>query len=697
VSTAAALDNACTPDPTVSIADDPPWGNRWSSSFTPTGFDLHHVNVLGPHCESAPGTTGYDSRCCEINKGTASYNTCKAQQETAATTFLDSFRVKTPLLLPYRAYNVGVWQGYYYDSNTSHTGAIDFGKTSLMANEDPSYDVYSVANGTVVYSGWLSSSAGNSVLIKHNVAGGSWYLSEYRHLRGGRSRDKKLACSCIDTSKATAADRLAGCSAAQKATPICKYAANPSWDWMWGTDADTLPALGTVVTRGQRIAASGNSGTVTGTLDANGNPPSNGNIHVHFSFWAQRPNGADDGMPGVDVIAVDPLGVYSKNGGTINGKHCYDPGAPIPFSPALAPFQPDFARVLSATVLDVPLYYTAAGWGPQTLSFYNTPSGTLAAGGYNPAAQSSSWKLWLEVDEATMNSKVAGYTTRKLRQMSVRLSGSSPRYTGIWEALAPGEVAETHLDMTNSQFDQLWQDKIVNGTFKMTDHVMHLVSGTPHHNVSLSTSGNGFVFYWNQTAAQLQSLDNTLQGQGWKPYALSAAVGATGGAVTYSAVWRWLPGTYQLETDISSDVFESVLVVKKALGYRLHRVQGYDNGTRMLAIWYKPTSPTCGSTGCERVGKCAAGQFKSVPVCASTNLCPNGTAPVWGMCSVPTDAAGNANCINTNPANCPPGTPAGTDCRVYNWEMRKATGTMCKDSANLDICGARATTLCDAY
>ncbi|MGZ6091893.1 MAG: M23 family metallopeptidase [Polyangiales bacterium] len=696
-SVAQHLDNVCTPDPTKSIADDPWWGNRWASSFTPNGYDLHHLDVVGPHCESGPGTPGYDSRCCEANKGTADYNACKTEQETAAKTFLASFSVKTPLLPPYRAYNVGVWQGYYYDDNTSHTGAIDFGKTSMLPSEDPSFDVYAVANGTVVYSNWLSGSAGNSVLVKHEVAGGGWYLSEYRHLRGGRSRDKKLACACIDPSKSTAADRLAGCTATQKATAICKYAANPSYDALWGTESDSLPALGAVVSRGQRIAASGNTGAVVGVLDANGNPPANGNTHLHHSFWAPRPGGVDDGQPGIDVIAIDPLGVYSKNGGTIGGKHCYDPGAPVPFSPALAPFPPDFSGALSASVLQEALYYPNAGWGPQTLSFYDTASGVLGAGGYNPAAQSSNWKLWLEIDKTTMNSKLAGYTTRKLRQMSVRMSGSSPRYTGIWEGLEAGELAETHLDISNTEFDTLWHDNIANGPYRMTDHVMFVVNGTPHHNVSLSNKSGGFYFYWGQTAAQLQSLDSSLQASGWKPYAISAAVGATGSGVTYSAVWRQLPGTYQLQTDISPDVFDSVLAVKKALGYRLHRVQGYDNGTRMLAIWMKPTAPTCGTTGCERTGVCAAGQFKSVPVCSSTNLCPNGTAPISGMCSVPTDASGHVNCINTNPNNCPPGTPAGTDCRVYNWEMRQSTGTMCKDAQSFDICGARATTLCDAY
>jgi murein DD-endopeptidase MepM/ murein hydrolase activator NlpD len=691
------LDMVCTADPTKSVADDPWWGNRWASSFTPYGYDLHHVNVVGPHCESAPGTPGYDARCCEANKGTTDYQSCKDAQETAAKAFLDTWLAETPLLRPYQSDNVGVWQGYYYDTDESHTGAIDFGKLSLATGEDPSFPLYAVANGTVVYSGWLSSSAGNSVLVRHPLPGGAWYLSEYRHVRGGSDRDKKLACPCIDPTKATSSDRLAACSSSDKALAICKYAANPTYDYLWGSNSDALPALGAIVTRGQQIGASGNTGTVSGVLDSNGVPPSNGNIHVHFSFWAQRPGGVDDGNPGIDVIAVDPLGVYSKREGTTNGKGCYDVDAPTAYEPALAPFLPEFTDVVAGAVYEQPLYYPHAGWGPQTLSFYKTSNGTRAAGGFDPEASKASWKLWLDIDKATMQSKLDGYTTRKLRQISVRVSNGSPVYTGIWEGLESGEIADTRLDITDSQFDTLWANKIANGTFKMTDHVMSVVNGVNHHNVSISNKSGDFVFHWGKTKSELLALDSSLQASGWKPYAASASVGPTGSAVTYSAVWRWVDGTYELLPDLSPSTFASKVISRRALGWRLHRVQGYDNGTRMLAIWYKPAARTCGVSGCERTGVCAAGTFKWVPVCTATNKCPNGTAPVSGQCQVPADSSGNANCINTDPNNCPPGSPAGTDCRVYNWEMRQASGALCKDSSSYEICGSRESSLCDAY
>lgn len=692
-STTQALDDVCTPDPTLGVPD-VTWGTRWANTINTNGFDLYHLNVLGPHCESAPGTTGYDFRCC--SPYASEYPACKAEQAQAAKAFLESFVAKTPLLRPYRSANVGINQGYFYNTGGTHTGALDIAKTTLASGEDPSFPVFAVANGTVIWSGWLSASAGNSVLVRHDLPGGAWYLSEYRHVRGGRNRDKINACSCINPGQTTAGSRLAGCSAEQAATPICKYAANPSYDFLWGSNSDTLPPLQKVVSRGEFLVAAGNTGTVE--LDSNGNPTSSsGKTHLHHSFWVPRPGPASDGKGGIDIVAVDPLGVYSKAEGQLDGKSCYDVSQKTAFAPALAPFGPVFSGVPRDAVLAQPLYFPNAGWGPQSLSFYRAGATVQVAGAFDPAVLTTSWKLWLELSRDDMLEKLTSYPTRKLRQLSVRLEDNTPRYTGIWEGLASGEHAETYLRISSTSLDAVLAAKVTNGAFAVADYVLHVENGVAQHNLTLSDAVGPTEFRRNQPLSQIESWDSTLQAQGWRPWALTASVGTTGGAVTFSGIWRKLSGTWEMVPEIAPAAFAALNETMTANGFRLHRAQGYDNGSRLLAIWSKPTMPVCGLPSCPRIGTCVTGQFKAVPVCPANNTCPNGVAPTNGTCLVPVGAWASANCINVNPLNCPPGTPAGVDCRVYNWEARTPSGALCDAPGGGKVCAANETSLCDAY
>jgi hypothetical protein len=71
-------------------------------------------------------------------------------------------------------------------------------------------------------------------------------------------------------------------------------------------------------------------------------------------------------------------------------------------------------------------------------------------------------------------------------------------------------------------------------------------------------------------------------------YALSAAAGATGSDVRYSGIWRQLKGTWVMDVNMTSSAFRLKNYQYTLDGYDLHRVQGYDNGTRFLAVWRKP-------------------------------------------------------------------------------------------------------------
>jgi hypothetical protein len=91
--------------------------------------------------------------------------------------------------------------------------------------------------------------------------------------------------------------------------------------------------------------------------------------------------------------------------------------------------------------------------------------------------------------------------------------------------------------------------------------------------------------------------------------------------------------------------------------------------------------------GCERERKCAPGRFVWREACG--RVCPNGTPAEGGKCLVPVDASGRANCVNTDPQNCPPNTTMSIDCRVYNQEARDEKGNLCKDPSGKPVCDSK--------
>jgi hypothetical protein len=235
------------------------------------------------------------------------------------------------------------------------------------------------------------------------------------------------------------------------------------------------------------------------------------------------------------------------------------------------------------------LYYPNAGYGPQTLDFYTAVDGSIAAtGAFAPSVQATDWKLWAYVDKSTMDQKIAGYTTRRVRQISVNVPPTgAQRYTAIWEAKAPFEQVLTRTDLSDAQWNTNWTQLVQNGQYGLLDHFVYRLNNTTYHAVSYASSAKSFVHAFGRTAAQVDALDQQQKAAGWHLYALSATEGVTGNAVTFSAIWRPLPAASTYMVDMSSGLFAIELLIKRGQGYHLVRSQGYDNGTRFLAVWSK--------------------------------------------------------------------------------------------------------------
>ncbi|MDC0685506.1 hypothetical protein [Sorangium atrum] len=596
------IDNVCTAVPSYALVDRTvaTKKTRYSSTEYPNGMDLFSIGVTGPTCQIS--TAGFfNASCCPSNQGTTPYSNCKSAQDDSARAFLNDLRVRTPLVLPFyitQAERIKISTAYYKNNNADHAGAIDFYKSNLAPGESPSFQLVAPAASVVVFAGWWGATGGNLIMLRHTAPNGENYFTEYRHVRGGVAHDKKAACSCIDPAVATAADRLAGCTTEQQNEPICKYAANPTYDHLWGLTGYSLPAVGTVLARGEAFGYAGNTGTIRDNIDVNGIPDDpTGNTHLHFATWVERPDGNNDGVPdqdgaqGHDIVAVDPFGVYSKLGGTLNGKGCYDPANTSTFRRIMAPHYPETVNLPDTVAYanNHDKYYPDAGWYPQTFNIYNKDGARFVALGYSPDAPSQSTR-WFNLSKTSMNNKIAELDPLgwKVRQISVRLESGAPRYTAIWEKKAPGETSEVHLDITDAQYTQLWNDEVVPGNLYVLDHSTHTSSSGRRHNVVLTSAVSYMVDYYDMTGTQLRDTDDDLQDLGWKPYSISAQEGTSGSGVRFSGVWRWLPGEYEVEFAQSESTFKAEQLTRSEDGWRLHRVQGYDNGTMFVSIWHKP-------------------------------------------------------------------------------------------------------------
>lgn len=363
------LDSACTADPTKGLATITGYSHRWESSYNPDGFDMANLTALGPTCGF--GVNRNDD-CCETNAGTASYTACKNQQEQNAIAFIQAFQPNTPLTLPWGSTAIEVGSGYYYNNDGPHAAAIDVNKASIATGEDPSFPVVAAGDGEVVYSDWYGGTAGNIVIVRHPLWDGTFYITEYRHVRGGAARDKQKFCPCLTPAATTEAGRLASCTTAQR-TKQCLYAAKPQYDRFWGSSSDALPALGTRVRPGTFLVMAGNTGTVTDHINDDGTI-SKDNTHLHFSLGV-RTGTVEEVATTPDVVTLDVFGVYSKASGTKNGLGCYALNAPTTFPHLIKPFDPDSY----ASMRNMPgISCRATGTGTLTYSDGTAANTTLA-------------------------------------------------------------------------------------------------------------------------------------------------------------------------------------------------------------------------------------------------------------------------------------------------------------------------------
>lgn len=209
---------------------------------------------------------------------------------------------------PFNDSRVRLSQGWVYNEGDFHVG-VDYSRFDLSPGEDPSFTLFPIADGTVVYVGWLDAGYGNTVIIEHMGASGQIYRSIYAHLRNGADQDRAEAIRSSDDE-----------------SPYRKYVESGDvTGFRWGSNADRIQVhVGEWVSRSTVLGSAGSTGEggVSRALNEDGTLRSNQygteNIHLHFALAVPAPEQNK-------WMMIDPYGVYqSQESG------CYRRGGVFP-------------------------------------------------------------------------------------------------------------------------------------------------------------------------------------------------------------------------------------------------------------------------------------------------------------------------------------------------------------------------------
>ncbi len=506
--------------------------------------------------------------------------------DTNNQTFLLNVQPEMPFIAPHEnpfdasiAYVVKGWPGGH--------GAVDYYRTN--ASSDPSYNVRSVAPGTVVAVGYdnvgLNVGMGNYVVIEHTAPTGKRYRSLYAHLRNGAQNDCLAAKAFVANPPVFLIPAYANYINPLNCSGTLSTRA-------WGNVSDRiLVTPGQQVVEGQQIARAGNTGMggVVGGLNSNGTfkDSTYNNVHLHLYFSVEDTTGA--GPPGTQWVHVDPYGAYA-----VAGSGCYAYGANVAGHRFFAPFSPTFAGVPYDAYRWYFSYYPSMGYVPQTVSLYPSGSQQLVAGsfqaGRSPVWQSAIYQTKSEFLALLNQFSLSGYQLREV-QVST-LQGGAIRYNGLW-AQRTSTNPYTVVDDNDAQWTQRLQIE-ANAGRHPTDEFTYTEAGVVRH-AGIFVGDTAPAGSWNPTWGRTLSSFNTFLAQeaaaGRKPTSVSAEPSNT----TFGGMFTAAQGDWVVETEIAG-VSNFVRRERSHVqaGRRLYRVQGYGDGQKFAAIWVGQERPPSG-------------------------------------------------------------------------------------------------------
>ncbi len=480
-----------------------------------------------------------------------------------------SVKAHMPLYLPYKSSKVGIWQGFYYNWDKNNDGkkdlhsSIDYGKTSVDENEDPTFGVYAMAAGKVIDVKW-SNGGGNIITIEHTAPNGYKYRSTYLHLRDGYDHDRAQA-------KNSPSDKYKKFASNGTASQLC-----------WGTNNQKISVkIGDNVSNGQFLAYAGNTGSggIGAILNDDGELTSPNtrsfNVHLHFEVRVKDTRTGHTN----EWVTVDPYGTYN-----VAGVDCYDLDAETPFNRLFAPFYPSFHNVPLDMVNKFWGYYTGMGMALQTISVDKMGNSLFAAGSFQWGIPSA-WYARVYMTGQKYQEYFNEYEKKgyRPRQISATKDGSgNPRFSVIWEKNPAGQSAFCVHGRNDANFNALWSEFVQAKKWQVTEHVDYTVEGVRYHAAVFvnKPNDNGFYLYYGLKGNDFDNKFKQLYNN-WELKSIHVNGNTVGG------VWRPKHYAYAAYYGMSSAEYQSKFNQFTNQGLRLIKVQNYDNNGRFSAIWGK--------------------------------------------------------------------------------------------------------------
>jgi murein DD-endopeptidase MepM/ murein hydrolase activator NlpD len=510
--------------------------------------------------------------------------------EQKALDFVLATKPRMPLFEPFDNQVVKPVQGWYYKQGNFHAG-LDFMRKPMDSGEDPSFPVYAVASGKVLSAYW-DNGRGNTVIIEHTAPDGQQYRSVYLHLRNGFTHDLQKARAIVVPKDADPAD-LNNPNWKVARYSLYAHAASPK-TLFWGTEQHTLKVKpNDYVTAGQLIGYAGNTGAggASAGLKADGTLSDSlrANVHLHLAFAVRRPPlSADDWTPA--WVFLDPYGVYNEldplDAYPSESAGCYELGKTTAYPRLFAPFYPAFHNIPLNILSQYFHYYPDVGYGLQTVSVHQGDQGVYASGSFHSTLPK--WKAQIYVTPSEMSAFVStyrmlGYRPREVSALA--LPTAAPRFTAIWKEVT-SELFDVDFALTDVAFEQKRQQLVEGQGYRIDDHFIYRHLGQRFHAVVFVKDG---LTDWKNptgfTSSAYESYVQTLYDQGYRQTSVNVEDLPLSNAI--GGIFMRKPGSWPVHWGLSPTQYQTQFLVYAAQGYRLMKVQGYENSTKFAAIWCK--------------------------------------------------------------------------------------------------------------
>ena len=510
-----------------------------------------------------------------------------------AESWVEGVYPRMPILEPYadpfNNQEVTLRAGWFYSYNAASPeahAALDYGR-NVFDGSDAAFEVTAMAGGEVISATWTDL-LGNTVVVEHQAPDGTRYRSIYAHLRNG-ARNDCLASKPFRAGAPNPLDPRPQNFEAFMATQDCAGTLSQT---IWGTDAQTLPvAVGDMVSSGEVIAWSGSTGWggigfALGTGGTVADPAAGNHLHLFFAVLDTDTS---------QWVLIDPYGVYHDV-----ASNCYDVYEEPEYERTLAAYYPSFSGVPLELFRRHPHYYPRMGYGLQTLHPYTVGNDVRLIGAYD-VDLSPNWRAVIYATQPEFDTLFADLIAQdlQLREISVTIDPPTgePRFNGIWQERT-AEAWGAWINMTDDDYGQRWEELVVNGGHRVADHVAYPVGGERRHAAVFVKDGVGpWYSVWGYDASTFDTFAADRRGEGL--HAVGAWAEDFPGDTRYGATFLKVPGDWVLDRSLPGfQAYNNRFAEMFTQGYRLHRVQGYADGTRFAAVWRRASPGPCSGVDC---------------------------------------------------------------------------------------------------